>query len=163
MKTLYIMRHPEKSLTYFKEENFDLKLSEQGIAQAHLMGEKLKSLSICPDLLVASPAKRTRQTAEIMCEYLCYEKNIMYNEVLYNAFLNELIETISYTFDTVNELFIIGHNPSLALLAHTFVNFKEEFKPCTVLKIEFNCNSWIDIDKENANLLWVEQVFLTNN
>ena len=157
MKTLYIMRHPEKSLSYIKEDNFDLKLSENGITQAHNMGERLKNLKVKPDLIVASPAKRTRATAEIMCDYLSYEKSIMFNEVLYQAFLNELIETISYTFDTVNELFIIGHNPSLAALAYTFVNFKEEFKPSTVLKIEFNCNSWIDIDKENARLIWIER------
>jgi phosphohistidine phosphatase len=121
------------------------------------MGERLKNLNVHPDLIVASPAKRTRVTAEIIGEYLAYHKTIMFNEVLYQAFLNELIETISYTFDTVNELFLIGHNPSLAALAYTFVNFKEEFKPCTVLKIEFNCNSWIDIEKENANLIWVER------
>ena len=29
----------------------------------------------------------------------------MYNEVLYMAFVNELIETISYTFDTVDSMF----------------------------------------------------------
>ncbi len=158
MKTLYIMRHPEKSVSYMKEDNFDLKLSEHGIEQAHAMGEKLKELAVQPDLIVASPAKRTRVTAEIISEYLDYHKTIMFNEVLYQAFLNELIETISYTFDTVSELFLIGHNPSLAALAYTFVNFKEEFKPCTVLKIEFNCDSWIDIDKDNANLIWVERI-----
>ncbi len=157
MKTLYIMRHPEKSVSYIKEDNFDLKLSEHGIEQAHKMGETLKELNVHPDLIVASPAKRTRVTAEIISEYLHYDKHIMYNEVLYQAFLNELIETISYTYDTVNELFLVGHNPSLAALAYTFVNFKDEFKPCTVLKIEFNCNSWIDIDKENAHLVWVEK------
>src|SRR5690606_27830746 len=129
------------------------------IEQAHFMGEKLKSLGVSPDLIVASPAYRTRNTADIISEYLYYDKTIMYNEVLYNAFLNELIETISYTFDTINELFIIGNNASLALLAHTFVRFKEEFKPSTVLKIEFSCNSWIDIAKENAILIWVEQAF----
>lgn len=158
MKTLYIMRHPEKSVSYMKEDNFDLKLSEHGIEQAHTMGEKLKELGVHPDLIVASPAKRTRVTAEILSEYLDYQKTIMFNEVLYQAFLNELIETISYTFDTVSELFLIGHNPSLAALAYTFVNFKEEFKPCTVLKIEFNCDSWIDIDKDNANLIWIQRV-----
>lgn len=157
MKTLYIMRHPEKSVSYIKEDNFDLKLSEHGIEQAHAMGEKLKTLNVNPDLIVASPAKRTRLAAEIISHHLEYHKNIMFNEVLYQAFLNELIETISYTFDTVNELFLVGHNPSLAALAYTFVNFKEEFKPCTVIKIEFNCHSWIDISKDNANLIWVEK------
>ena len=79
MKTLYIMRHPEKSVSYIKEDNFDLKLSEVGIEQAHKMGETLKELNVHPDLIVASPAKRTRVTAEIISEYLNYEKHIMFN------------------------------------------------------------------------------------
>lgn len=159
MKTLYLMRNPENLGNYVKEDDFDLELSKEGIKQANIMGEKLKTLGVSPDLLVASPAYRARDTANIISKYLSYEKTIMYNEVIYNAFLNELIETISYTFDIVNELFIIGHNPSLALLAHSFVNYKQELKPCTVLKIEFNCSSWIDINSDNAHLVWVEEAF----
>lgn len=151
------MRHPQKSTSNIKIDNFDLKLSEEGIQQAHEMGERLKALELNPDLIVASPANRTRVTAEIMAEHLNYTKSIMYNEVLYQAFLNELLETISYTFDTVNELLLIGHNPSLTALALTLTGHKEEVKPCTVLKIEFNTDSWINIDKENAKLVWIEE------
>lgn len=152
------MRHPQKSTTNVKEDNFDLKLSEHGIEQAHEMGERLHQMNIQPDLIVASPANRTRTTAEIMAQELKYTKTIMYNEVLYQAFLNELIETISYTFDTVNELLLIGHNPSLTALVLTLAGHKEEVKPGSVLKIEFHTNSWINIAKENAKLIWLEEV-----
>ncbi len=151
------MRHPEKSTPNVKEDNFDLKLSEHGIEQAHEMGQRLHKRNIEPDLIVASPANRTRTTAEIMAEELNYSKTIMYNEVLYQAFLNELLETISYTFDTVNELLLVGHNPSLTALVLTLVGHKEEVKPGMVLKIDFSTDSWINISKENANLIWLEE------
>lgn len=152
------MRHPEKNTSNLKVDDFDLELSADGIQDAIAMAKRLKALKVNPDLIVSSPAYRTRSTAEILAHELEYKKNIMYNEVLYQAFLNELIETISYTFDTVQDLMIVGHNPSLTALALTFVNHKEEVMPCTVLKVAFDCNSWIDISKENAKLIWIEKI-----
>ncbi len=158
MKTLYIMRHSQKKeMKNNEDDHFDLELSEKGIQQTYDIANRLKELTVYPDLIVASPAMHTRQTAQIIKEVLEHKKNVMYNEVLYQAFLNELIETISYTFDSVNELFIVGHNPSLAMLAYNFVSFKQEFDYGNVLKIEFNCNSWIDIENSNAKLIWIEK------
>jgi phosphohistidine phosphatase len=105
------------------------------------------------DLIVASPAVRTRHTAEIFASELGYNKTIMLNEVLYMAFVNELIETITYTYDTVDTMLLVGHNPSLTALAVTLLGFKEKFEEGAVMQIEFNCNSWIDIDKNNAKLI----------
>ena len=80
----------------------------------------------------------------------------MYNEVLYMAFVNELFETISYTFDTVNSMLLVGHNPSLTALAITLVGFKEKFEQGAIMQIIFDCDSWIDISVENAKLVSYE-------
>ncbi|PLY10304.1 MAG: phosphoglycerate mutase [Arcobacter sp.] len=157
MKTLYIMRHPQKQVAKPNQDDFDIKLSQEGIEEAKRIAQNLSSLNIKPDLIVASPANRTRETAEIVSEILKYDKNIMYNEVLFQAYVNELIETISYTFDTVNEMFLIGHNPSLTALTITLDVYREEIKPGEVLKVEFETNSWIDIGKENAKFIWIEK------
>ena len=108
------------------------------------------------DLIVASPAIRTKKTAEIFADALDYKKSIMYNEVLYMAFVNELFETISYTFDTVDSMLLVGHNPSLTALAITLVGFKEKFEQGAIMQIIFDCDSWIDISVENAKLVSYE-------
>ena len=153
MKTLYIIRHTQKAEEKSGQDDYDRELSPQGIQDAKNMAEKLLEQKISTDLIVASPAKRTKVTAEVFAEVLNYNKSIMFNEVLYMAFVNELIETISYTFDTVDTMLLIGHNPSLTALAITLVDFKEKFKMGGIMKIEFNCNSWIDVSKENARLV----------
>lgn len=157
MKTLYIMRHPHKEVIDYNKDDFDLQLSDQGIEDAKSMSKRLLKLNIKPDLIVASPANRTRKTAEIVSDVLHYDKNIMYNEVLFHAFVNELFETITYTFDTVNTMLVIGHNPSLSALAITLNIYKNEIKPGEVLKIEFDTNSWINVGKENARFVWIEK------
>lgn len=117
------------------------------------MAQKLALENHQIDLIVASPAVRTRHTAEIFAKELEYNKTIMLNEVLYMAFVNELIETITYTYDSVDSMLIVGHNPSLTALAVTLLGFKEKFEEGAIMQIDFNCDSWIDIDKNNAKLI----------
>lgn len=153
MKKLYIVRHTHKALEKAGQDDYDRELSQEGLKEATQIAQKLSNTSIKTDLIVSSPAVRTRQTAEIFADILKYDKSIMYNEVLYLAFVNELIETISYTFDTVDTMILIGHNPSLTALAITLIDFKEKFEVGGIMEIEFDCKSWIDIGKENAKLV----------
>lgn len=157
MKTLYIMRHTKKQSDALAKDDFDINLSEDGINDAKKIASKLYELKVNPDLIVSSPANRTKTTAEIIAKELNYYKNIMYNEVLYQAYVNELFETITYTFDTVNSMFLIGHNPSITALTITLDVYRTEIQPGEVLKIEFDVDSWINIDKENARLIWLER------
>ena len=153
MKKLYIVRHTHKAQEKPGQDDYDRELSQEGLEEATQIAQKLSNTSIKTDLIVSSPAVRTRQTAEIFADILNYDKSIMYNEVLYLAFVNELLETISYTFDTVDTMILIGHNPSLTALAITLIDFKEKFEIGGIMEIEFDCNSWIDIGKENAKLV----------
>jgi len=153
MKKLYIVRHAQKEEAKMGLDDYDRELSPQGIEDAKEMAQKLAQNEQAIDLIVASPANRTKATAEIFADELSYSKSIMYNEVLYMAYVNELIETITYTYDTVNKMVLVGHNPSLTALALTLVGFKEKFEMGAIMEVEFDCNSWIDISKENARLI----------
>ena len=153
MKKLYIVRHTHKAEEKPGQDDYDRELSPEGLQEAKVMAQKLSETESKIDLIVSSPAIRTRETAEIFSDILKYDKSIMYNEVLYLAFVNELLETISYTFDTVDTMILIGHNPSLTALAITLTDFKERFEIGGIMEIEFDCKSWIDIDKENAKLV----------
>ncbi len=156
MKKLYIVRHAQKEDEQIGRDDYDRELSVEGIKDAKNMAEYFASKKLPVDLIVASPASRTKKTAEIFAEALKYKKTIMLNEVLYMAFVNELLETISYTFDTVDSMLLVGHNPSLTALAITLVGFKEKFQMDAIMEIDFDCDSWIDICKENAKLVCYE-------
>ncbi len=153
MKKLYIVRHAQKEEESIDGNDYDRDLSPEGITCANEMAQRFAKKNLPVDLIVASPAKRTRLTAEIFAKTLNYKKTVMLNEVLYMAFVNELLETIAYTFDTVDSMLLVGHNPSLTALAITLVGFKEKFQMGAIMEIEFDCNSWIDISKDNAKLI----------
>lgn len=154
MKTLYILRHGEKDLSNPNTDDYDIKLTQKGLNDIKILAQKLKQNNIKPDLIVSSPAVRTQQTADIIAQELNYKKSIMYNEVLYQAFVNELIESITYTFDDVQSLMIIGHNPSLTALGITLAGLKDKIEMSELIKIEFDCNSWTSIDISNARLAY---------
>lgn len=153
MKKLYIVRHTQKEELLVEQDDYDRELSSEGVIEAKRMAEFFASKNQSVDLIVASPAARTKKTAEIFAEALKYNKTVMLNEVLYMAFVNELLETITYTFDTVDSMLLVGHNPSLTALAITLVGFKEKFQMGAIMEIDFDCDSWIDICKENAKLI----------
>ena len=154
MKTLYIVRHGEKDISNPNIDDYDIQVTKKGLKDIENISKKMKDNKVEIDLLVASPAVRTQQTAEIIAKNLNYTKNIMYNEVLFQAFVNEVIESITYTFDNVNSLMIVGHNPSLTALGVTLVGLKEKILMGEALKIEFDCNSWTSIDISNARLIY---------
>ena len=153
MKTLYILRHGQKDDSNINEYDFDVKLTSKGKEDSKKIGQKLKEKNIMPDLIVSSPAMRARTTAQIVADEINYSKNIMFNEVIYQAFLNEILESITYTFDTVDTLLIVGHNPSLTALAISFVGYKEDLKMANAIRIDFDCNSWTSIDRVNARFI----------
>lgn len=156
MKKLYIIRHAKSDWSDESLKDFDRPLNERGEKNAPFMGELLAKNGVIADMILSSPAQRAKTTAEIIAKKIGFEKSVTYNETIYNAYLNELMEILTYTYDNINTLFLIGHNPALNALAYTLVEHKENIPTCGILEIEFNCNSWFDIDKSNAKLISFE-------
>lgn len=150
MKTIYIMRHPEKD-TKTSSDDFFIKLTPKGIEDAHTIARKLKEKNVEIDLIVSSPALRAETTSMIIAEDLEIKKNILYNEVLYQGFLDELIEAIQFTFHTVDTILIVGHNPLLGNLINHFTGLRDKLDMGFVCKINFDTTNWIEVDSSNAH------------
>jgi phosphohistidine phosphatase len=146
------MRHPEKD-EKSSSDDFFLTLTKQGENDAHSIAKKLLQKGVCPDLIVSSPSLRTETTSMILARELNLTKNILYNEVFYEGYLGEAIESLNFTIHTVDTLILVGHNPLLSNVANQFVLYKKKMDMGEVLKIEFNTSSWIDIDASNAKLV----------
>lgn len=152
MMTLYLMTHPKKVETS-KEDDFFVPLSQEGMQDAKKLANKLKEKNVTLDMIVSSPSLRTETTSMIVSEALDMKKKILYNEVLYQGFLDELIEAINFTFYSVQNLLIVGHSPLFSNLANHFVGYKDKLKSGIILKIEFDTSSWVDVSPQNAKLI----------
>ncbi|MEO0763161.1 MAG: histidine phosphatase family protein, partial [Pseudomonadota bacterium] len=62
MKTVILLRHAKSSWSDPELEDHERPLNKRGKAAAPLMGDWLERSGYRPDLVLCSPAKRTRQT-----------------------------------------------------------------------------------------------------
>lgn len=152
MKILSVLRHPKQD-EISSSDDFFTPLSTKGIEDAKIISTKLLEKNIIPDLIVSSPSLRTETTSMILAQQLDIKKNILYNEVLYQGYLDELIEELTFTFHTIDSLLIVGHNPLLENLINAFVPFKQSLEMGMLIQIQFDTNSWVDIGSHNANIL----------
>ncbi|RXJ94893.1 phosphohistidine phosphatase [Malaciobacter molluscorum] len=157
MKKLYLIRHAKSSWKNLTLSDFDRPLDKRGKVDAPLMAELLKEKEIKPDLIIASPAYRTRKTAQIIANRLGYDKKqIVYFESLYHATLETLIDAFKYLDDRYENVFLVGHNPSINYFAKEYLNFDKNIVTCSILEISMNCIIWQDIKKDNCKLLSYE-------
>lgn len=119
MKRLTLMRHGDAQWKDPEVADFARPLNRRGTAEAEAMARRLAELALIPDLIIASPARRTQQTAEIVARELALgPRNIRYEEALYLAGAPDILKLAQAIGPRVPHLMIIGHNPGISEFAH---------------------------------------------
>ncbi len=145
MKTLYIVRHAEPDRSDEYETDFDYPLTKQGVADAKYLATKLKMADISIDMVVASAAQRTSETARLIAEGLSC-KNTKTLKELYLAEEEILTEVIRCADDQINSLLIVAHNPGLTFLAGKLADKAIDWLgTCELVALDFSVNSWQQI------------------
>jgi phosphohistidine phosphatase len=153
MKKLFIIRHAKSDWDNPNLDDFDRPLNNRGLKAAPMMGQRLKTRNIMPDMILSSPASRAITTAQLIAKEIGFEKSITQNHYIYEAYVNSLQETVSYIHDENDTVFLVGHNPGVSALAYVLADFKEQLPTCAVVEIQFECHSWLDVSKDNASVI----------
>jgi phosphohistidine phosphatase len=153
MKKLYIIRHAKSSWSDAELNDFERPLSKRGKANAPMMGERLKKKGVMPDIIISSPAKRAKSTAEMIAKEVGYEKKVLFDENIYESSVDELRKILTSIDDKNSVVFLVGHNPELNMLVDYYIKFYENIPTCGVVEIEFACESWAEIEPKNAKLI----------
>src|SRR5436190_24158555 len=111
MKTLLLLRHAKSSKDEPALGDFDRPLNDRGKDDAKLMGRFMRERSICPDLLISSPAKRARLTAELVLKAAGLPINVAFDERIYEADVHRLLAVVSQIEPGINVVMLVGHNP----------------------------------------------------
>ena len=113
-KTLYIARHAKSSWDDMTLSDFERPLNKRGKRDVPFMAQVLKDKGIKPDLILSSPAKRAKKTAQHYHELLSGE--LRFDERIYEASAMSLLYLVQESFETVDKLMIVGHNPGFTAL-----------------------------------------------
>ncbi|NQY22421.1 MAG: histidine phosphatase family protein [Campylobacteraceae bacterium] len=153
MKKLFIIRHSKSDWGDENLDDFDRPLNEKGIKDCALVGKYLKQKNEKIDIILSSPALRAHTTAKLLAKELDFNKNIMQNQYIYEPFVAAIQELISYIHDDNDTAILVGHNPGVSTLAYMLCDSREELKTASIVEISFSCDSWMDVNKNNATFI----------
>ena len=158
-RELILIRHTKSSWADFSIPDFDRPIKKDRAEDAKKMATYLRLLKLQPDLIICSPAKRTRQTAEYFCDKLKYDfEKIQFDKRIYESSEQDILQVVQETDADVKTLVLIGHNPSITHFANLFIEEKIDEMPTTgVAWIEFESPDW-EIDRTSRGKL---KYFLT--
>ena len=158
MKTLYILRHAKSSWDFEELSDHDRPLNKRGRNDAQLMGHELSTRGIKPALIVSSSAVRAISTATLVGKELDYEaEDIVVSDRIYGADKHEILDVVHETPAEVDSLVIVGHNEPISEFANMLSPEHVVSLPTTgIVALEFDCDSWYDISKENAKMLFYD-------
>ena len=114
MHTLHLLRHAKSSVD--EGEDHARPLSSRGREAARRVGERLPALGRI-DLVLCSPARRTRETAELALAGLKPQPRLRCEDGLYLAASGTLLRRLRQLDESDGAVMVIGHNPGLHELA----------------------------------------------
>jgi len=153
-----LIRHAEAEEREKGEKDIDRGLTSEGIQNATRTGYFFQQNGIQPDILISSPARRTRATAILIAEQMKYETNqIHFNDDLYEASVRNLMQAINNLKSSWSNVFIVGHNPSITYIAEYLTNSESgSVAPGGFVKIQFSFDDWAKVSEATGDLIEVK-------
>ena len=119
------MRHAHAQSGHTMKIDRDRALSGEGLKALDITGKLLHQKLVGVDFVLCSNARRTRQTFDAMQKHLPQTVDISFEDRLYGASVNFLIERFRRISDRYTNIFIIGHNPGL----QEFLSVTTQYRP----------------------------------
>lgn len=116
-KKLFLVRHATATEAERGKKDSERELNPKGYQDATRLAHYLREQQQTIDLMLVSTAQRARSTAEILTEQMHHGGRINYSDELYQASVRSVLALINQQIETISNLMIVGHNPTLAYLA----------------------------------------------
>ncbi len=157
-RTLVLIRHAKAEA--YAQSDRARELTADGSADAVAAGEWLAAQEVTPDRALVSAAARTRATWAAVCRGASFDCEADYDESLYDAGPESVLDLIRLVDDEVGSLVVVGHNPTVAYLAQmladaegdAFAEMVTGFPPCSVARFEFD-GGWAGLETGAARVV----------
>lgn len=123
-RQLLVLRHAKAGGERGGKDDFDRPLTSRGEKDALTAGRAILARGWVPDLVLCSPARRTRATLALVLDVLGHGEDglVRYEESLYNAPLETLLTFVRDCPAKLGRLMLVGHNPALDSLVEHLVD-----------------------------------------
>ena len=158
MKTLYLLRHAKAQDQTENQTDFERELTPVGYRQLEEIAHYATSQFVNPELIVASAAVRTTQTAQTIAANCQWNKElIQFHKSLYNAGIKEYARIIQNVPDSIQTAILVGHNPTISDLTGYLSGTEPlELPTAGLVKLTLFTDTWEGVGSGNASIDWVK-------
>ncbi len=162
MLTLALLRHAKSSKDNPAIDDFDRPLNPRGQSAAPEAGKTFQQLGFHPDLILCSPARRTRETLDLALPQMAVPvPAVTFDRALYHAAAAQHMVALRAAPSPATRILIVGHNPGLYGLAliltgsaddKILARLNEGYPTAAIAILEFNAAAWADIAVASGKL-----------
>ena len=157
-RRLTLLRHAKSSWNDATLPDSDRPLNKRGEHDAPMMGRRLLARGARPSLILVSPARRARRTAQLIAREIGYPTEFLQREdELYLASPEQIIAVVARQDPAFRELMVCGHNPGLTDLVNLLIGADIDNVPtCGVVALDLDTRSWGDLGPGMARLAYFD-------
>jgi phosphohistidine phosphatase len=124
------------------------------------MGRFMQAHAIVPDLVLCSPARRTRQTLDLVLPFLGPKPEIRFEDDLYPFAPEDVLDCLQRTANGHTHIMLIGHNPGMQSLGSVLAGAGDpalrselaaKFPTCGLAVLTFEAG-WQDLAPSSGTL-----------
>lgn len=159
MKTLLLMRHAKTESPYLIKRDLERRLTSQGEQDARQVGNWLLRQGIRIDRILSSPAIRTQQTTQGICEAMGLNHSIIeLKEELYHPAPETFVEVIQRLPNETDTALIVSHNDGITLFANQLTDATVDYmQPGSVFAVSCTCDDWGKFSVSEREFLFYKQ------
>ena len=153
MKDIYVLRHAKSSWDNSNLSDFDRPLADRGISDAKKMSNFLKDMNIKIDKVLCSNAIRAKETFDLTADGFNFEiDKATYLDKLYFGDTTTIIQDLKELDESLNNILIVGHNPTLHYLVEILTNESiNRFTTCNLATISHD-GEWVSLNSQQCSL-----------
>ena len=153
MKQIYVLRHAKSSWDNSNLSDFERPLSKRGIRDANKLSIFLKNMDLMIDIVLCSTAVRAKDTFDLTaCGFNFEIDKANYTDKLYFGDVSSIIMRLKEIDNSLKNILIVGHNPTLHYLVESLTNKKiDRFKTCNLAIITHDDN-WNSLGSKKSSL-----------
>lgn len=161
MRRLMLLRHAKSDWSDARARDHDRPLAERGRESAPKIGRYMAHHALIPDLVLASPAVRARQTWDLITPHFSAKLPVVFDDQVYEGSANDLLNLIRATKPSVHALLVVGHNPPLHDLAKLLIaagdidarqRLVEKLPTGALVVIDFAVDDWSKVHPSSGRL-----------
>ena len=163
MLSLMLLRHAKSSLAETGQDDLDRPLNDRGKRAAMAVGRYMAANGLAPQLVLCSPARRTRETWNLVAGELATVPEVLIAAEIYESGDSKaLMECLRHKAGTAQSVLLVGHNPSIAGLAQNLVGkgstklrerLEEKYPTAALAVINFDLGNWESLVADSGTLL----------